>query len=96
MVELYRQAASDEKAKAGEGAVGILVYPWSRGCGGERLGEIGGANVTVSRTHAGFSLCFQIITTLIHFEAKQGNVLFSNTCEKQRLSCPPTFKITGV
>jgi hypothetical protein len=96
MVELYRQAASDEKAKAGEGAVGILVYPWSRGCGGERLGEIGGANVTVSRTHAGFSLCFQIISTFNRFEVKQGGALFSDTCEKQRLSCPPKFKISGV
>jgi hypothetical protein len=39
---------------------------------------------------------FQIITTLNRFEAKQGRALFSDTCGKQRLSCPPKFKITGV
>ena len=53
----------------------------------------GGANVTVSRTHAGFSLCFQIISTLNRFEVKQGGALFSDTCEKQWLSGPPKFKI---
>jgi hypothetical protein len=57
------------------------------------LGETSGANVTVSRTHTGFSLCFQIITMLNRFGDKQGMALFSDICEKQRLSCPPKFKI---
>jgi len=47
------------------------------------LREISGANVTVSRTHAGFSLCFRIVSTLNRYEAKQGQALFSDTCRKQ-------------
>ena len=50
----------------------------------------------MSRTHAGFSFCFQIITMLNRFGDKQGMALFSDTCGKQRLSCPPKFYITGV
>jgi len=38
--------------------------------------EISGANVTVSRTHTGFSLCFQIISYRNCFEAKQGGLYF--------------------
>ncbi len=45
----------------------------------------GGANATVSRTHAGFSLCFQIFSTTDRLEAEQGRALFSNTCEEQRI-----------
>ena len=93
---LNRQAASDEKAKIGDGVVGDLICPCSGCCTCKELAEISGANVTVSRTHTGFSLCFQIVSTFNRFEVKQGNVLFSNTCEKQRLSCRPSFDITGV
>lgn len=78
-----------------DGSVGILVR-YCRGrlvAGG--LGEIGGANVTVSRTDAGLLLCFQIITTLHRFGDKQGRALFSDTCAKQPLSCPPKFNIAG-
>ena len=50
----------------------------------------------MSRTHTGVSLCFQIVSTLNRLKAKQGEALFSDTCGKQRLPCPPKFKITGV
>jgi hypothetical protein len=76
--------------------VRILACPRSAWCGYGKLGEISGANVTVSRTHAGISLCFQIDTIVNRLEAKEGRALFSDTCEKQRLSWPPNFKITGV
>jgi hypothetical protein len=69
--------------------------PLSGGCfdGGDSANN-SGANVTVSRTHTGFSLCFQIIRTFNRFEVKQGGALFSDTCGKQRHSCPPKFKIS--
>jgi hypothetical protein len=75
--------------------VGSLGCQWCGYCGCGKLREIGGANVTVSRTHTGFSLCFQIITILNRFGAKQGSALFSDTCEKQRLSYPPKFNIAA-
>jgi hypothetical protein len=94
--DLKRKGASDEGGKPSECAVGVLVCPWRTCCGYGKLGEISGANVTVSRTHTGFSLCFQIITTLNRFGDKQGRALFSDTWEQQRISCAPKFKITGV
>jgi len=82
-------------AEIGEGTVGVPGMPLREGSYIE-LAEIGGANVTVSRTHTGFSFCVQIITTLNRFEAKQGKALFTDACGKQRLSCPPTFNMTAV
>jgi len=84
------------KAEIGEGAVGVPGMPLREVLYVSELAEIGGANVTVSRTHTGFSFCVQIITTLNRFEAKQGKALFTDACGKQRLSCPPTFNMTAV
>jgi hypothetical protein len=50
----------------------------------------------VSRTHTGFSLCFQIIRALNRFEVKQGKPLFSNIYEAQRISRLPKVKISEV
>jgi hypothetical protein len=60
------------------------------------ISENGGASVTVSRTHTSVSLCFQIITFLNRFGDQQAKALFSDGCERQRLSCLPKFQITGV
>jgi len=37
-----------------------LAWHWGESCSCCESAEIGGANVTVSRTHTGFSLCFQV------------------------------------
>ena len=55
----------------------------------------GGASVTVSRTHVGIPLCFQINGTLNCLVTAQGRSLFSDSCGKQRLSSPQKFNITG-
>ena len=70
-------------AEIGEGTVGVPGMPLREGSYIE-LAEIGGANVTASRTHTGFSLCFQIIRTFNRFAVKQAGALFSDTCGKQR------------
>ena len=96
IVDVNGQAANDESAKTAGGSIGILACLWNRCCDAGKLREISGANVTVSRTHTGFSLCFQIIRTFNRFEVKQGGALFSDTYGKQKHSCPPKFTITGV
>ena len=75
---------------------GNLAWHWGECCSCWESSEIGGANVTVSRTHTGFSLYFQIISYCNLFEAKKGKALFSNTYETQRISCLPMGKISGV
>ena len=62
MVELNRHAARDEKAKTGEGTVGVAGMPLREVLYFSELAEIGGAHVTVSRTHTGLSLYCQIDT----------------------------------
>ena len=88
MAAVNRRAASDEKAKTGGGSLVVFLFPRPGSCNSRPLARIGEANVTVSRTHTGFSLCFQVITTQHRFDDKQGRALFSDTCGKQRLSCP--------
>jgi hypothetical protein len=92
--DLKRRGTTGERARTSEGAVGHLAGLRCRCYGCAKLREISGANVTVSRTHTGFSLCVQIIRIFNRFEVKQGGSLFSDTCEKQRRSCPPEFEIT--
>ena len=57
VADLNIQAANDEQARRERGGPGIrfrrVLYL-------HELGKTSGANVTVSRTHTGFSLCFQI------------------------------------
>ena len=111
MAELNRQAAGDEKAKTGEAEVGILACHCGWCCTFSELAGISGANVTVSRTHSGFSLCFLVDAIQNRFRDKQGMALFSDNNGKQRLIfppilCPPgsrhyggviyTFECTGV
>jgi hypothetical protein len=95
MANLNRQTGCHESAMNEERSMRILLYPWSRcyGCG--KLQQKGGANVTVSRTHEGFSLYFQIVSTFNRLVAAQGRSLFTDTCGAEKLWCATEFKIAG-
>jgi hypothetical protein len=81
--DLKRSGTCDESAKTSEGAAAILAWHWGESCSCCESAEIGGASVTVSRTHTGFSLCLQIITTSKRSEAKQGRALFLDTLKAE-------------
>ena len=85
-----------KRQKLGKVPWGMLVCQWGECLTLSELAEFGGANVTVSRTHTGFSLCFQIISTSTASMPNRAGLYFQILVESRGFLVLRSSRLGGV